>query len=180
VESSFQQIITNLSEKERYILELMEEQDEWTYVELAKVSKISSSTLRHKLIPDLEAKGYVIVDREGRPHKIMLAKSPENLNMNSSDVREKALKMIQEAVALLLLSGCQIAKSEISPNWPLIQEKEPADLAFQQNAKSPSLSGENKPNPSPSTIWHTGTNDKGGEANLSYINVSGGDGLEEG
>jgi len=174
VESSFQQILTNLNEKERHILELMKEQDEWTYVELAKVSKISSSTLRHKIIPNLEAKGYVIVDREGRSHKIMLAKSPENLNMNSSDVREKALKMIQDAVALLLLSGCQIAKSEISPIWPLIQEKEPEDLAFQQNAKSPSLSSENKPNPNPSTIWHTGTNDKGGEANSSYINVSGG------
>jgi hypothetical protein len=180
VESSFQQIITNLSEKERLILELMKEQDEWTYVELAKVSKISSSTLRHRIIPNLEAKGYVIVDREGRAHRIMLAKSPESLNMDISDMREKALKMTQDAMALLLLSGCQIAKSEISPNRPLIQKKEPEDLAFQQNAKSPSLSGENKPNSSPSTIWHTGTNDKGGEANSSYINVSGGDGLEGG
>ena len=157
VESSFQQIITNLSEKERFVLEVMKEQNYWTYAELARVTKISSSTLRHKIIPNLEAKGYVIIDREGRAHKIMPAKSPESLDIDVSNMREKALNMINEAIGLLLLSGCQIAKSEISPIGPLIQENKPEDLAFQQNARSPSLSSENKLESGFFLIWHTGT-----------------------
>ncbi len=175
VSSRFQQIVTNLSDKERLVLEKMGEQDSWTYAELAKVTKLSSSLLRHKIIPSLEVKGYVIVDREGKTHRIELAKSPESLNIDVSNMREKALNMINEAISLLLLSGCQIAKSEISPVWPLIQENKPENLAFQQNAKFPSLSGENKPNLSFSTIWHTGTEDKAEDKreddNSFYINV---------
>lgn len=136
VSNSFQQILTNLSEKERLVLEAMRGQDCWTYSELARVTKLSSSLLRHKIIPSLEMKGYVIVERECKPHRIELAKNPENLNIDVSNIREKALKMINEAVALLLLSGCQIVKSEISPDMASIQENKPEIWHF---SKMPNL-----------------------------------------
>jgi DNA-binding transcriptional ArsR family regulator len=174
VENSFQQILTNLSEKERLVLEKMKEQDFWTYSELTKVTKISSSLLRHKIIPNLEMKGFVIVDREGKSHRIELAKNPESLNIDVSNMHEKALNMINEAVAMLLLSGCQIAKSEISPIQVSIQENKLGNLAFQQNAKYPSVLDKNNQESSSLTIWHTGTKIKEEDEDSYYLSVMGG------
>ena len=137
--TSLKQTLINLSEKEQTILNaLKESSNSSNYSDLAKATKIPSSTLRHYLIPNLEAKGFVVVDKDVRPHRIELVREAEEVSMAIDEAR--AEEMIEEAVKRLLSSGGQLAKVEKSSETALISEKEAGELAVPQMAKSPGIS----------------------------------------
>jgi len=111
-ERGFKQTLTNLSEKEERVLKILEEFEDdnnglgyATYRELAKLTGIPSSTLRHHIIPRLEAKGYVIVDDESKPHKIEKAKGLEKFGINIKDLEKEAEKLIEACIMELELEG---------------------------------------------------------------------------
>ena len=168
LESSFKQTLTNLSEKEEKTLKALEEFEAEkenevgfaTYTELAKLTGIPSSTLRHLVIPKLEAKGYVVVDRETRPHRIEKAKSLDEVGIVIQGLEEKAEKLISECIAALLLSGCQIANHEISQETASFLEKKPEGLATHATAKDPAVFSENKPGEGSVSLWQFGNGEK--------------------
>ena len=111
-EKGFRQTLTNLSEKEERVLKALEEFENnndglgyATYRELALRTRIPSSTLRHSIIPRLEAKGYVIVDDESRPHKIERAKGLERFGINIKDLEKEAKALIEACIMELELEG---------------------------------------------------------------------------
>jgi len=173
VETSFRETLTGLSEKELKVLDALEESDppSLTYAEIARVTGIPSSTLRHHIIPRLESKGHVIVHREGRTHQIERSKkSWPRLIIDLEAIREKGEKLINDAIATLILSGGQMANSEIREERGLISENKPRDLAIHGLANSPSDLGENKLGEGSDSIWPSGQDEK--KAISQDINVS--------
>ena len=173
VETSFRETLTGLSEKELKVLDALEESDppSLTYAEIARATGIPSSTLRHHIIPRLESKGHVIVHREGRTHQIERSKkSWPRLIIDLEAIREKGEKLINDAIATLILSGGQMANSEIREERGLISENKPRDLAIHGLANSPSDLGENKLGEGADSIWPSGQDEK--KAISQDINVS--------
>jgi len=163
VETSFRETLTGLSEKELKVLDTLEECDppSLTYAEIARATGIPSSTLRHHIIPRLESKGHVIVHREGRTHQIERSKkSWPRLIIDLEAIHEKGEKLINDAIAGLILSGGQMANSEIREERGLISENKPRDLAIHGLANSPSDLGENKLGESSDSIWPSGQDEK--------------------
>ena len=159
METTLRPTLTNLSEKDRLILnalrELETEPSTSTYSALARKTNIPSSTIRHYIIPKLESLGYVVVDRESRPHRIELLKDVPEKRLNIDDLRSLAEKLIRDAVAKLS-SLSQMAKREISPIQASIEEKEPAGLAVKQTANDLSFSVENSQESSSVNGWPIG------------------------
>jgi len=113
--SSFKATLTGLSEKEEMVLKALEEFQAGddglgyaTYRELSKLTGIPSSTLRHHLIPRLEAKGFVIVDREFRPHRVEKAKDAPQVGVNIEDLEEEALELVEARIDDLISSGWEL------------------------------------------------------------------------
>lgn len=177
VETSFRETLTGLSEKELKVLDALEECDppSLTYAEIAKATGIPSSTLRHHIIPRLESKGHVVVHREGRTHQIERArKSWPQLVIDLEAICEKGEKLINNAIAALILSGGQMANSEIWEERALISENKPRDLAIHGLANSPAVFSENKLGEGSDSIWPSGQDEK--RAISQDISLSEGDG----
>jgi len=184
-ETSFKQTLVNLSEKEERVLQALKERDgSATYTELARDTRIPSSTLRHHIVPRLEAKGFVVVEKSVRPHRIERVKNLQKVTVEIDESTAK--KMVNDAVASLLLSGGQMASHEKSLNKAstkgnkpeesaiyetakdlgvslekiqensLSSEKETEELAKIKMANNPSLSSQNKPGEGSTSLWQNG------------------------
>jgi len=139
VDSSMRQVLSPISEKERIVLQAMAENENemgyFTYSELFKLTKIPSSTLRLKVIPDLESKGFVIVDRDGKTHRIMRAKKDYSIPDLRIDPAE-AEKLIREGLNEILSRGYAFTNSQGSPETASIPENEPGDRVVSETTRS--------------------------------------------
>ncbi|MEM3921311.1 MAG: hypothetical protein QXG25_00270 [Nitrososphaerota archaeon] len=149
VDSGMRQILSNVSGKEQQVLEAMKGSDMelFTYSELAKLTGIPSSTLRHLIIPRLEAKGYVIVDRETRPHRIELAKRDYSIPSLCIDPAE-AEKRIRKCLDSLVSRGytiCHCHNDGRSPEMASDGQKEPGGLAAVKIANPAGVFSESEP-----------------------------------
>ena len=111
-EKGFKQTLTGLSEKEEKVLKALEEFNNnndgfgyATYRELFKLTGIPTPTLRLQVIPRLEAKGYVIIDREARPHRIERARGLERLGINVKELEKMANRLIELCITKHELDG---------------------------------------------------------------------------
>jgi len=95
--TSFRQTLTNLSERERKVIDLLlekysnngEGEPTPAYVkDIARETGIPAQTLRNYIIPNLEAKGYLVCDRDTRPMGIYLVRKPKDLLINDSIMHE--------------------------------------------------------------------------------------------
>jgi hypothetical protein len=86
METSFKPTLTSLSHRDRKIIEalreIQNEPETSTYTTLHRKTGIPSSTIRHVNIPRLEKLGYVMVDRDVKPHKITLVKDPVEYHLD--------------------------------------------------------------------------------------------------
>ena len=166
--TSLKQTLTNLSEKEQKVLNVLKEEGDFsTYGDLAKITGIPSSTLRHCTIPKLEAKGYVIVNRDGRTHRIERVKDAEEITIAIDEIEAK--KMIEETIQSLLLFGCQIAKTERSSESALIPENKPGELANPEIAKNSSVFSKKKQGEGLDHNWQSSNKGKRGVWDLRRI-----------
>jgi hypothetical protein len=188
MKAALQPTLTGLNEKDLKVLEALKEfentTDLPTYTALSKKTGIPSSTIRHHIAPKLENLGFITIDRETRPHKIeLLRDSPGEILDNIEGLREEAEKLIKDAVARLSsFSLGQLANAEGSSDKASIQEKEPEGLAIFNLTNDPGFSSQKELESSPVHDWPIGLGKKKEDRDdaSSYINVSGGDGLEEG
>ncbi|MEM4021065.1 MAG: hypothetical protein QXI18_01635 [Nitrososphaerota archaeon] len=146
ISSSMRQVLSNVSEKELRVLEAMRQSDmgSFTYSELAKLTGLPSSSLRHWIIPRLEAKGYLILDRETRPHRIELAKKrvlDTDLHVDPAEA-EKLLKDCLCSLASLGYADGHGHNRERSPEMASDSQKKPEGLAAIEMANDLSLFSE--------------------------------------
>ena len=109
--TAFKTTIAGISDKELTVLKALEEIENGrgeglgyaTYRELARITKIPSSTIRLVIIPRLENLGLVIVDRESRPHRIERTKRAITEVALAFSEEEKRLmnERVEEAVKRL-------------------------------------------------------------------------------
>jgi len=188
MKAALQPTLTGLNEKDVKVLAALKELENTmelpTYTALSKKTGIPSSTIRHHIAPKLENLGFIVVDRESRPHRVeMLRDGPREILDNIEGLREEAEKLIKDAVARLSsFSLGQLANAEGSPDKASIQEKEPEGLAIFNLTNDPGFSSQKEPESSPVHDWPNGQGEKkeARDDTSSYINVSGGDGLEGG
>jgi len=159
-QTSLKMILSNLSEKEEKVLDTLREEGDLTYSDLTRLTGIPSSTLRHCIIPRLEAKGFVVVDRDGRPHKIEIIKNAEEIAVSIDEVEAK--KMIDETVKSLSLFYCQCQNSERSSETTLIPENKLGELANPEIAKDSSVFSEKKQGESLESYFGNGNKGKRG------------------
>jgi hypothetical protein len=188
MKAALQPTLTGLNEKDLKVLEALKEientTDLPTYSTLAKKTGVPSSTIRHYIAPKLENLGFITIDRETRPHKIeLLRDSPSEILDNIEGLRGEAEKLIKDAMTHLSSLSCgQLANVERSPDKASIQEKKPEELAIFNLANDPGFSSQKELESSPVHDWPNGQGEKkeARDDTSSYINVSGGDGLEGG
>jgi len=177
METTLKPTLTNLTEKDQLVLnalrELETEPSTSTYSALARKTNIPSSTIRHYIIPKLESLGYVVVDRESRPHKIELLKDVPEKTLNIDELRSISEKLIKDAVARLVSYG-QLANHEISPIQASIEEKKPAGLATKQTANVLSFSDVNSQESSSVNDWPIGHKIHREDEDSYYLSVMGG------
>ncbi|MEM2689935.1 MAG: hypothetical protein QXI27_04745 [Nitrososphaerota archaeon] len=147
VDSNMRQILASISGKEKLVLEIMRESDMefFTYSELSRLTGVPSSSLRQVIIPRLEAKGYVIVDRESRSHRIELTKKDYSVPDLRVDPAE-AERLIKDCLASLSSLGyahCYCYNNERSPETASNCQKEPGELAAVETAKDSGSFSEN-------------------------------------
>ena len=159
--TSLKQTLTNLSEKEEKVLDILREEGDYsTYNDLAKITGIPASTLRHHVIPRLESKGYIIVNKETTPHRIERIKETEEIEIIIDE--DKAKTYIQEAIERLLLFGGQTAKPKRGEKSILISENKLGDLAIPETAKYSGVSSEKERGKGSDHIWPLGQKGKRG------------------
>ena len=157
--TSLKQTLANLSDKEEKILNALKEEGGFSnYNDLAKITGIPSSTIRHHIVPRLEAKGCVIVDKDTRPHRIEIVKEPEDVEIIIEEAT--ARKMIEEATQKLLSFGGQMTNREISEETALIPENKPMELATLEAAKSLAVFFEEKGGKGLDCDWPNGQKKK--------------------
>jgi hypothetical protein len=95
--TSFRQTLTNLSNREKKVIDLLlekyanngEGEPTPAYVkDIARETGIPAQSLRNYIIPSLEAKGYIVCDRDGRAMGIYLVRRPRDLLINDSIMQE--------------------------------------------------------------------------------------------
>jgi len=93
--TSFRQTLTNLSDREKKVTDLLLEKyyhngdPSPAYIrDISRETGIPAQTLRNYIIPNLEAKGYVVCDRDSRPMGIYLVRKPKDLLINDSMMQE--------------------------------------------------------------------------------------------
>ncbi|MEM4498274.1 MAG: hypothetical protein QW692_05560, partial [Nitrososphaerota archaeon] len=147
VDSGMRQVLTSISERELRVLEAMRGSDMefFTYSELARLTGLSSSTLRHLIIPRLEVKGYVIVDRETRPHRIEFVKrdySVPDLHVDPAEA-EKLIRDCLDSLASLGYAICHCHNRGKSPETASDGQKKPESLAAAEIAEDFGFFSEN-------------------------------------
>jgi hypothetical protein len=150
--TSFRQTLTNLSDREKKVIDLLLEKPKNgegdpapVYVrDIARVTGIPASTLRNYVIPSLEAKGYIVCDRDTRPMGIYLVRKPRDLLINDSIMQE--IKASVKDYILRVASGGD--GQDISPAGRSVNRKPSPEWAsfFQNLLKSSPVSraGEDK------------------------------------
>jgi len=137
--TSFRQTLTNLSERERKVLDYLARGAEdggepmpRTVREIAQATMIPAQSLWHYIIPSLEAKGYVVCDRDKRPMLVSLLKAPKEPHINSDIIHElKAL--VERFMSLIRIDEGGPSPSpldmtslhKISPDWGSFRENKP-------------------------------------------------------
>ncbi|MEM0233238.1 MAG: hypothetical protein QXL22_04380 [Candidatus Nezhaarchaeales archaeon] len=145
--SNMQQLISDLNQKELQVVEAMKRSgmEFFTYNELARLTGLPSSSLRHYIMPRLEAKGYVIIDRDVRPHRIELAQQSypvPNLHVDTVKIE----KLIKKCLNSLLSFGYVVGhgqNGEKSLEKVSDSQKKPAELAAGETANSAGFFSEN-------------------------------------
>lgn len=143
VESSFKPTLTSLDEKDRRILqalrELENEPEPPTYAVLHKKTGIPTPTIRIWKIPKLERLGYVIVDRDVKPHRITLLKEAIEYKIDLEGLREEiegeVLKYIEEIKSLY--TDSQIGENK-NPSSSKLEER--VKRVIQPKTQNPSFS----------------------------------------
>jgi len=111
------QTVTGLNEKEEKIIQVLRERrerseteaiDAWPDVkELAELTGINYNTLRSHYLPDLARKGFIYIDKDHRPAKVVLAKEP------SFGIEDEIMAQCAERVrAFLSLWSDHLIKSD--------------------------------------------------------------------
>jgi len=145
IDSGMRQVLTSLGEKELQVLKTMAEakQEFYNYSELARLTGLPSSTLRLVIIPRLENKGYVLVDRESRPHRIELVREDfENPKLYIEE--EQAEKFIKDCIQELSLIGYSFTLPEKTSENGLNHEKKPQERVVVETTQDLGFSDKNK------------------------------------
>jgi hypothetical protein len=145
--TSFRQTLTNLSDREKKVIDLLlekysnngEGEPTPAYVkDIARETGIPAQTLRTHIIPNLEAKGYIVCDRDTRPMGIYLVRKPKDLLINDSimheikaSVKEYILRITFGGDGQDISSGENLRNRKPSPEWASF---------FQNLLKSPLIS----------------------------------------
>ena len=150
--TSFRQTLTNLSDREKKVIDLLLEKPKNgegdpapVYVrDIARVTGIPASTLRNYVIPSLEAKGYIVCDRDTRPMGIYLVRKPKDLLINDSIMHEIKAS-VKEYILRIPFGG---DSQDTSPDGRSVNRKPSPEWAsfFQNLLKSSPVSraGEDK------------------------------------
>ena len=166
--TSLKQTLTNLGEKEQRVLNVLKEEGDFsTYGDLAKLTEIPASTLRHHIIPRLEAKGFIVVDKSGKPHRIERIKEVEEVQITIDEDQAKTL--IQETIERLLLFGGQTAKPKRGPETALIPENKLGELVISETAKDSSVFSEKEQGEGLDPDWPNGQ--KGKRGNWEFYRI---------
>lgn len=99
IETSLKPTLTNLDEKDRKIIqalrELVDEPEASTYQAIHRKTGIPTPTIRLLRIPKLENLGIVSVDRDVRPHRIMLVRDPVEFQLDIESLKPRVEEMVR-------------------------------------------------------------------------------------
>ncbi|RLE78839.1 MAG: hypothetical protein DRJ51_08875, partial [Thermoprotei archaeon] len=144
--TSFRTTLTNLTEKEEKVLDVLfldleGESRSLTVAEIAKETGFPQKSLWNYIIPSLEAKGFIVTKRDQRPMLIEAVKKPEIAV--SEELLYKAKVKVEEFLSSYSSHGT-LGLYEISTERDLIHEKKSKGTPKSSLGVSPAVFSENK------------------------------------
>ena len=144
--TSFRATLTNLTEKEEKVLDVLlsdleGESRSLTVAEIARETGIPQKSLWNYIIPSLEAKGFIVTKRDQRPMLIEAVKKPEIAV--SEELLYKAKVKVEEFLSSYSSHGT-LGLYEISTERDLIHEKKSKGTPKSSLGVSPAVFSENK------------------------------------